>query len=188
MNLSCLFYKKSRDANSKASFFVVGENPLEEPEKKKSLFFLSGFMNRSFGCGGGHFGCEALWRRMRRKNCVVPLSYVSGLSGLWRRIRAGSCSALSTSNMEASPVSSPAVTLVTQSFTVLCFALPSPLTAHSLPSKGPGSEELSGCKAQHGEDQWLWNVPRTRWWDLLCRGRTQADPCQMDRSRSPELW
>lgn len=54
--------------------------------------------------------------------------------------------------------------------------------------KGLGSQKLSGCRAQCGEDQWLWDVPSAGWWwCVLCRRWPQTDPRQMDSSRSPEL-
>ena len=53
--------------------------------------------------------------------------------------------------------------------------------------KGPGSEKLSGCREQHGEDQWLWDVPSAGWWRVFHRWGPQTDPCQMDGSWSPEL-
>lgn len=53
--------------------------------------------------------------------------------------------------------------------------------------KGPGSEKLSGCREQLGEDQWLWDVPSARRRCLLHRWGPQTDPCQMDGSWSPEL-
>lgn len=53
--------------------------------------------------------------------------------------------------------------------------------------KGPGCKKLSGCRAQRGEDQRLWDVPSARRRCLFCRGRPQTDPCQMDGSWGTEL-
>lgn len=53
--------------------------------------------------------------------------------------------------------------------------------------QGSCSEKLSGCWTESSEDQWLWDVPSAGRRCVLCRGRPQTDPCQMDISWSPKL-
>jgi len=56
------------------------------------------------------------------------------------------------------------------------------------PSQGPGCSQLPGDGEEHPEDQRLRDVTGGGGWHLRLHRGDEADPCQVDRPRSTQLW